>query len=87
MIDTTLVFALFVPPVALLALIRPMGRLAFFLLGLLLFLLIEFVPLGIGPHHPLAVLVLVGAYVAICAAIAEVLVRIIRFVRRLTRNQ
>ncbi len=49
MIDTALVFTLFVLPVLLLALIRPMGRLAFFLLGLLLFLVIEFVRSGSAP--------------------------------------
>ena len=80
--DIALVIVLVIAPMALLALIRPMGRLVFFLLGLIFFLVLGFLPIANGPHDPMLIVPFIGLLISCEAAIAEVLVRVIRLVRR-----
>ncbi len=84
--DIVLFIVLVVAPMALLAFIRPMGRLAFFLLGLLFFLILGFLPIASGPHDPMLVVPFLGLLISCEAAIAEALVRLIRLVRRRARE-
>ena len=72
-------------PAALLALIRPAGRLTFFILGVLWFFGTGLLPYSGGPHNPLLLLPFVGLCVAVAAVLAELVVRLGRLVRRTLR--
>ena len=68
-------------PTALLACIRPVGRLAFVVLGLPAFAAFGFADLS-GPHNPAGILPLAFVLVASDAVLAEAIVRIWRLARR-----
>ena len=71
-----------VVPAVLLLWIRPAGRLAFFLIGLVfLFAANALMDLG-GPDSPALIIPFLGLAVSVAAAIAEAAVRLARAVRR-----
>ncbi|HEY0085617.1 MAG TPA: hypothetical protein VGB65_06875 [Allosphingosinicella sp.] len=76
-----------VVPTALLMLIRPAGRLVFFLLALLVSAAIEgFMELG-GPDSPLLILPALPLVIALDAAVAQIIVSLCHFARRTARGQ
>ena len=81
------VAAMIVVPTALLMLIRPAGRLVFFLLALLASAAIEgFMELG-GPDSPLLILSALPLVVALDAALAQIIVSLSHYARRMARRR
>jgi hypothetical protein len=70
-------------PAALLLLVRPAGRLAFFLLGLIIAFGIGFVMSLGGPDSPALIIPFFALCVSLAAAVAEAVVRLARGARRL----
>lgn len=68
-------------PTALLAPIRPAGRLFFFFAGLLFMVLVEVVLPPFGPHNPMIFLPVLGLFLAVDAILAELIVRLARWSR------
>lgn len=79
---------LVVIPAALLLLIRPMGRLVFFFLGLIICLVTNYlVNFGGGPHS-LAGLVPIGALcLSVAALVAEISTQVVGEILKLVRRQ
>ncbi|HEX9931983.1 MAG TPA: hypothetical protein VGB08_04000 [Allosphingosinicella sp.] len=74
-------------PAALLLLVRPVGRLAFFVLGLIFFAGIGSVMTLGGPDSPGLIIPFFGLCLSLAAAIAEAVVRIARAARRLRERR
>ena len=69
-------------PTLLLLLVRPLARLVFFLLGLLFFFAVNAFGGISGPDNPLLVLPFIGLALSLAAMLAELVVRIGRYLRR-----
>jgi hypothetical protein len=68
-----------------LAFIRPLGRLVFFVLGLLFFVVVSLGPMGSAGLHGEGIIVAVpGLMVCVAAIIAELAVRALRLARHRT---
>jgi hypothetical protein len=78
---------LIILPAGLLLLIRPVGRLVFFIIGLIFFVGIEFgMELG-GPDSPALILPFVGLCVSLAAVLAEGLTRMFRMASKLANKR
>jgi apolipoprotein N-acyltransferase len=87
MSDLILGLALVLAPTALFLCIRPVGRLAFFLFGLVTFAVLNWMVGISGLHGEGIVFLILPLAILIAAALAEVLVRAGRLVRRLRRRR
>lgn len=72
---------LFVVPIALLAFIRPVGRLVFGCAGLLFMIVADATLPAYGPDNPMLVIPFLGAFLALDAVVAELIVRLVRWLR------
>ena len=70
-------------PAALLLLVRPVGRLVFFLLGLIFFGALPYLVDLSGPDNPAGIYPFYGLCISAAAALAEAIGRIVKLVRRL----
>lgn len=74
---------LYAIPAALMLFIRPGGRLAFFLLGLLFMFVVSWLIGPSGPDNPMLAIPLLGLCVSLGAVLAEAVVRLFRLALRL----
>ena len=74
-------FVLFVVPIGLLAFIRPVGRLVFGCAGLLFMVVTDATLPAYGPDNPMLVIPFLGAILALDAVVAELIVRLVRWLR------